>query len=105
MHHTQELGALERKARLTTKCAQYSVRVVMSLVHQTWARECSKLGKDGKLTPQERERRIKAGLCLFCGQSGHMARDCPRSSSSASRARAAQLGSSDAPPSDEQPKE
>lgn len=65
----------------------------------------SKLGKDGKLTPQERERRIKAGLCLFCGQSGHMARDCPRSSSSASRARAAQLGSSDAPPSDEQPKE
>lgn len=65
----------------------------------------SKLGKDGKLTPQECDRRIKAGLCLFCGQSGHMARDCPRSSSSASRARAAQLGSSDASPSDEQPKE
>ena len=38
VHHTQELGALERKARLTTKCAQYLVRVVMSSVHQTWAR-------------------------------------------------------------------
>lgn len=63
----------------------------------------SKLDKNGKLTTQERERRIKAGLCLFCGQSGHMARECPRSA--AARARAAQLGSSDAPPSAEQPKE
>lgn len=65
----------------------------------------SKLGKNGKLTPQERERRMKEGLCLFCGQSGHMARDCPRSTSSAFKARAAQLDSSDAPPSEEQSKE
>ena len=39
----------------------------------------NKLGSDGKLTPQERQRRIDRGLCLLCGQSGHMVRECPRS--------------------------
>jgi hypothetical protein len=46
-----------------------------------------KLGKDGKLTPHERQRRFDNNLCLFCGAVGHMARDCPRSTSSASKAR------------------
>ena len=51
-----------------------------------------KLGKDGKLTQQERQRRFDNNLCLFCGGSGHTAKDCPKSSSSASKikARAAQ---------------
>ena len=38
----------------------------------------SKLGKDGKLTPQERQRRIDKNLCLCCGASGHRASDCPK---------------------------
>ena len=29
-----------------------------------------KLGKDGKLTPQERQRRMDNSLCLFCGKPG-----------------------------------
>ena len=47
-----------------------------------------KLGKDGKLTPQERQRRFDNNLCLFCGGTGHTAKECPKSSSSASKAKA-----------------
>ena len=36
------------------------------------------LGKDGKLTPEERQRRITNNLCLRCGGSGHKADACPR---------------------------
>ena len=36
------------------------------------------LGSDGKLTVAECTRRMTLGLCLCCGQSGHLARVCPR---------------------------
>ena len=49
----------------------------------------SKLGKDGKLTPQERQCHLDKNLCLFCGASGHMAKDCPKSTSAAVKAHAA----------------
>ena len=49
----------------------------------------SKLGKDSKLTPQERQCRLDKNLCLFCGASGHMDKDCPKSTSTAAKARAA----------------
>ena len=48
----------------------------------------NKLGKDGKLTPEERKRRFENNLCLFCGGSGHTAKECPKSSSSAAKAKA-----------------
>ena len=51
----------------------------------------SHLGKDGKLTEAERQRRIKEKLCMFCGQSGHMAKDCPKSTSKSAKARAAKV--------------
>ncbi|KIJ37815.1 hypothetical protein M422DRAFT_259686 [Sphaerobolus stellatus SS14] len=38
----------------------------------------SKLGPDGKLLPAECQRCIDGGLCLVCGKSGHMAKDCLR---------------------------
>jgi hypothetical protein len=47
-----------------------------------------KLGKDGKLTPAERARRLAHNLCLFCGGLGHTARDCPKSSSNAAKTKA-----------------
>jgi Domain of unknown function (DUF4939) len=50
------------------------------------------IGSDGHLTPAERERRVKAGLCLLCGQKGHLVKDCPkstRSTGSSSKGRAA----------------
>jgi Domain of unknown function (DUF4939) len=52
-----------------------------------------KLGKDGKLTPQERQRRFDNNLCMFCGGVGHTAANCTKSTSSASKAkgRAAQV--------------
>jgi hypothetical protein len=48
----------------------------------------NKLGKDGKLTQEERERRKTNNLCLFCGQSGHSVTSCPKSSSNASKTKA-----------------
>jgi Ty3 transposon capsid-like protein len=45
-----------------------------------------KLGKDGKLTPQERQRRFDNDLCMFCGATGHTADNCPKSTSAASKA-------------------
>ncbi|KAI2647001.1 Transposon Tf2-6 polyprotein [Labeo rohita] len=30
-----------------------------------------------RLTPQERQRRLSMGLCLYCGQSSHQILDCP----------------------------
>jgi hypothetical protein len=62
-----------------------------------------KIGKDGKLTPAERKRRFENKLCMFCGSSGHVVKDCPRSSSTASKARAAKATPT-APVSDTPPK-
>jgi Zinc knuckle len=47
-----------------------------------------KLGKDGKLTPQECQRHMDGNLCLFCGKGGHMAKDCTKATSSASKMKA-----------------
>jgi len=46
------------------------------------------LGKDGKLTEEEHQWCIKDKLCMFCGQPSHMARDCPKSTSKSSKAKA-----------------
>ena len=37
------------------------------------------LGKDGKLTAQERQRRFDNNLCLCCGGTGHKVKECPKS--------------------------
>ncbi|KIO13221.1 hypothetical protein M404DRAFT_122178, partial [Pisolithus tinctorius Marx 270] len=50
------------------------------------------LGKDGKLTSTERQCRMKNNLCLFCGEAGHSAKDCPKSTSRAAKARAVMAG-------------
>ena len=47
-----------------------------------------KLGQDGKLTVQERQRRFDNNLCLFCGETGHMVKNCPRSIAKALAAQA-----------------
>src|SRR5882724_479325 len=41
-----------------------------------------KLGKDGKLMPQEHQRRVDNKLCLFCGTAGHIVKDCTKAASS-----------------------
>ena len=45
----------------------------------------SKLGKDGKLTHQERQRCFDQNICLFCGKGGHVAKDCSKATSSAAK--------------------
>ena len=47
-----------------------------------------KLGKDGKLTHQEHQRWFDDNLCMFCGVAGHTAKECPKSTSSVSKAKA-----------------
>ena len=47
-----------------------------------------KLGKDGKLTPQEHQHRMDNSLCLFCRKTGHIAKECPKSTAIAAWARA-----------------
>jgi hypothetical protein len=44
-----------------------------------------KLGKDGKLKGDEWERRIKEGLCLYCGKPGHVAADCNKAAAAKAR--------------------
>ncbi|KAG6327749.1 hypothetical protein ID866_11340 [Astraeus odoratus] len=51
------------------------------------------IGKDGKLTAMECLCCMKNLLCLFCGLPGHLAKDCPRSTSHAAKAHAAQAAS------------
>ena len=41
-----------------------------------------------KLTQAEHTRRFNNNLCLFCGGVGHTAKECPKSSSSATKAKA-----------------
>ncbi|KAJ8457683.1 hypothetical protein ONZ51_g11379 [Trametes cubensis] len=57
-----------------------------------------KLGKDGKLTPEERQRRFANNLCLFCGGAGHTASACPKKTSAATKGRAAQANPAPAAP-------
>jgi Ty3 transposon capsid-like protein len=47
-----------------------------------------KLGKDGKLTPQEHQCCMDGNLCLFCSKGGHMVKDCTKATSSASKTKA-----------------
>ncbi|KAG6327595.1 hypothetical protein ID866_11494 [Astraeus odoratus] len=37
-----------------------------------------KLGKDSKLTPEERKRHLDNKLCMFCGDNGHFSDNCPK---------------------------
>lgn len=50
--------------------------------------EPPKLGKDGKITDEERQRRLASNLCLYCGKTGHMRKDCNKARD-ATKARAA----------------
>ncbi|KAG6328384.1 hypothetical protein ID866_10705 [Astraeus odoratus] len=37
-----------------------------------------KLGKDGKLTLEERKQHLDNKLCMFCGYNGHFSNNCPK---------------------------
>jgi len=50
----------------------------------------NKLGKDGKLTMDERKRRLDNNLCMFCGGTGHFVDNCSKKTKKA-KARAAAI--------------
>jgi hypothetical protein len=39
--------------------------------------DSTEVTKSRKLSPEERSRRLKEKLCLYCGQAGHMLQSCP----------------------------
>src|SRR3984885_4076910 len=41
-------------------------------------KDYTKVGKNGKLTNEEHKCRMREGLCLYCGEKGHVAHDCPK---------------------------
>ena len=45
----------------------------------------TKLGKNGKLTAAEWKNHFDNKLCMFCGLAGHIAKDCPKSTSQVSK--------------------
>ena len=54
-----------------------------------------KLGKDGKLSADERQRRFDYDLCLYCGIAGHKTKDCKKAAGSKTKARAGQVQDKD----------
>ena len=56
-----------------------------------------KLEKDGKLMPEECQHCLDNNLCLFCSKSGHIAKECPKSSSTISKAKAQAAKASEEP--------
>jgi len=50
----------------------------------------NKLGKDGKLTTDERKRHLENNLCMFCRGTGHFVDNCPKKTKKA-KARAAAI--------------
>ena len=55
----------------------------------------SKLGADGRLTQQDRQRRMDQNLCLFCSKPGHMAKDCNKAAAAKACAASTTQDSSD----------
>ena len=55
------------------------------------------LGPDGKLKPEERQRRMDNKLCLRCGGIGHIAHDCTVQSKPKTKGRAAKVDPAKAP--------
>ena len=51
------------------------------------------LGPDGKLKPEERQRRMTNNLCLRCGKPGHTVNNCTVTSKAKSKGRAATVAS------------
>ena len=47
-----------------------------------------KLGKDSKLSTEERQRHFNNNLCLYCGGTGHKTADCKKAATSTSKAKA-----------------
>jgi hypothetical protein len=44
------------------------------------------LTKEGKLTPEEKQRRIDAGACFYCGDVGHLTNQCSKKAQARARA-------------------
>ena len=56
-------------------------------------KDYTKVGKNGKLTNEEHKCRMREGLCLYCGEKGHVVHDCPKSK--AVKGRAANVASNE----------
>ncbi|KAF9225949.1 hypothetical protein BS17DRAFT_699391 [Gyrodon lividus] len=53
--------------------------------HPSQTNVSQRLSKDSKLTSEEQKCCFDLKLCIFCGASGHMAKDCHKSTSKAAK--------------------
>ena len=60
--------------------------------------------EDGKITDAERARRLKEGLCMYCGGKGHQAADCKKRTTPSQGRASATTPNSEATPSTESKK-
>jgi hypothetical protein len=57
---------------------EFSVPQKRSASDVTGAEPPQKKFKKGRLTKEERERRYREGLCVYCGEAGHLVNNCPQ---------------------------
>jgi hypothetical protein len=78
-------NSTENSAENSPEIPSTPQRIASPVDHPSFAdRLANILGADGKLKPEERQRRLDHGLCLCCGEPGHMVSDCPRNTQTTS---------------------
>ena len=90
IHHQSHSSSSTQNNQNKSQKKQFTTHKSGSSTHNSDKKKSelgNKLGKDGKLTAVEQARRFANNLCLFCGGVGHTARECPKSSSSATKAK------------------
>ena len=89
---TYKSASLTLSSASSSAISTISTKKVTSLpstsAHSATPATPTHLDRDSKLTEEEYQWHFKEKFCKFCGQPGHMAKDCPKSSSKDSKARA-----------------
>jgi Retrotransposon gag protein/Zinc knuckle len=91
-HNKPSSSSSSSSWRSNTKSGSSSASTPKASSSSSKKPDISHLLSEGKLTDSERQRRIKENLCMYCGASGHMAKDCrKRNAAAAPKARAADV--------------
>lgn len=96
--HSNHNHHAKQKAQPSTSDANKSKSTTPATTTNSAKSAISDKLKDGKLTSQERQRRMDNDLCMYCGGVGHKAHECKKSSSSAAKAKGRAAQTTEAAP-------